>query len=115
MKAHIYWLYVIAFMIGVTVGVLIPSGPAYGQFMTRYHSQVCMERDQIVKTFGKKYSEQPSSIGIEENGGIVEVLSSPSGKFTIIVTQPDGMSCILTIGEDWEAIPHRTPPIGPQT
>ncbi len=38
---------------------------------------------------------------------MIEVLASPSGGFTIILTQPNGLSCVMAAGENWETLPKR--------
>jgi hypothetical protein len=38
---------------------------------------------------------------------VFEVLASPSGSFTIILTQPNGLSCVMAAGENWENLPKR--------
>ena len=38
-------------------------------------------------------------------GGVVEILTSPDGNtWTIIVTTPQGMSCLVAAGEGWRAV-----------
>lgn len=78
------------------------------QFIQPAHSQVmCAERSTVVKNLEKTYSEAPVSIGLASNGSVIEILASPSGSFTIILTQPNGMSCVMAAGESWENIPKR--------
>ncbi len=36
-----------------------------------------------------------------------EVLASPSGSFTIIPSQPNGLSRVMAAGENWENLPKR--------
>ena len=38
------------------------------------------------------------------NGGVLEVLSSEKGSWTILVTMPNGVSCMLATGQSWEAL-----------
>ena len=38
---------------------------------------------------------------------LVEVFASNNGtSWTIVVTRPDGLSCIVAVGEDWETLPN---------
>ena len=41
-------------------------------------------------------------MGLVSNGSILEVLASKDGSWTISVTRPDGMSCVVAAGEAWE-------------
>ncbi len=68
---------------------------------------MCGERRAVVENLEQTYSEAPVSIGLASNGSVIEVLASPSGSFTIILTQPNGLSCIMAAGENWEDLPKR--------
>ena len=76
------------------------SPPAQAQAM-------CDERRAVLANLEKTYSEAPVSIGLASNGAVIEVLASPSGSFTIILTQPNGLSCVMAAGENWENLPKR--------
>ncbi|MGF1593023.1 MAG: hypothetical protein ACFCUW_07075 [Kiloniellaceae bacterium] len=53
----------------------------------------------------QKYKEQPVALGVTHNGGLVEVLSTGNGNtWSIIVTTPQGMSCLVAAGEGWRAM-----------
>lgn len=56
-----------------------------------------------------KYDEVPSAIGIASGGGLVEVLTSDSGSWTIIVTSPHGQSCVVAAGEAWKTLRRSDP------
>jgi hypothetical protein len=67
--------------------------------------QGCTKRPDIVGHLARNYSEAPVAIGLSSNGGIIEVLSSEKcASWTIIITQPDGNTCLLAAGESWERI-----------
>lgn len=62
----------------------------------------CNERDDVLDLLGKKYQETVSAIGVTNTGGLVEVLHDPKdGSWTIIMTTPQGMSCLVAAGEGW--------------
>ncbi len=63
----------------------------------------CAERNDIISRLDGQYSEEPVAMGLANNGGIIEVLSSPEGStWTIIVTDTNGLSCLVAAGEYWE-------------
>ena len=67
---------------------------------------VCTARDQVLGHLNSNYSEAPVAMGLANNGGVIEVLSSGSGTtWTIIITMPSGVSCLLAAGESWESLP----------
>jgi hypothetical protein len=62
----------------------------------------CNERDNVLALLAKKYKETPIAAGVTNTGGLVEVLTDiKSGTWTIIVTTPQGMSCLVAAGEGW--------------
>ena len=44
-------------------------------------------------------------MGLTNNGGVIEVLSSKTGERWTIITMPNGTACMIAAGEKWEAIP----------
>ena len=65
----------------------------------------CDERDNVLQLLSKKYKESPVAVGVTNNGGLVEVLSTNQGStWSIIVTTPNGMSCLVAAGEGWRDI-----------
>lgn len=73
-------------------------------FATAVSAQpVCGPRDKFVSHLAKNHAEQTTAMGLASNGRIVEVLSAEDGSWTIIITQPNGHSCVVAAGEAWEA------------
>ena len=63
---------------------------------------VCTERAALVAHLCRAYAETTIGRGIAGNGGVVELLSSPDGEsWTLIITMPNGLSCLLASGENW--------------
>ena len=66
---------------------------------------LCKERSEVLAQLGIGYKEAPTAMGLASNGTIIEVLTSPDGKtWTIIITQPNGVSCVMATGESWETL-----------
>ncbi len=62
----------------------------------------CNERENVLELLAKKYQETPIAAGVTNTGGLVEVLTdTKGGTWTIIVTTPRGMSCLVAAGEGW--------------
>jgi hypothetical protein len=67
----------------------------------------CHSHADLAKMLGEKFAEQPSALGVQANGHLVEVFVSNEGtSWTIVVTRPDGWSCIVAVGEHWESLPN---------
>ncbi len=78
----------------------------WGAFSSSAQAQtMCGERSAVVASLEKTYSETPVSMGLASNGAVIEILASPSGSFTIILTRPNGLSCEMAAGESWEDLP----------
>ncbi len=65
---------------------------------------VCGKHADIVKRLSSGYGEHQNSTGIAANGNLVEVFASKNGNWTIIFTQPGGMTCLMAVGENWQTI-----------
>ena len=62
----------------------------------------CQQRDAVLQILEQKYKEAPVALGVTHNGGLVEVLSTGNGStWSIIVTTPQGISCLVAAGEGW--------------
>jgi hypothetical protein len=65
----------------------------------------CDQRDSVLQVLQQKYKEQPVALGVTHNGGLVEVLTTGNDTtWSIIVTTPQGMSCLVAAGEGWKAM-----------
>ena len=65
----------------------------------------CDQRDSVLQVLQQKYKEAPVALGVTHNGGLVEVLTTGNGNtWSIIVTTPQGMSCLVAAGEGWKAM-----------
>ena len=75
---------------------------------------VCSDRDKFLKHLGDGYSESPVAMGLASNGTVLEVLASTNGTWTISLTKPNGLSCVVASGEAWEQIEQHLA-LGPAT
>ena len=75
------------------------------------HSLIkCVDRDVALENLAKKYSEAPVAGGITSTGGLVELLTTRDGStWTIIVTTPQGVSCMVAAGQDWHTRKQPSP------
>ncbi len=80
--------------------VLLPAHPAGAQ-------AACGDRDKFIILLGESYAERPVAIGLTASGRVVEVFTSPSGSWTMLVTYPNGVTCVVATGNSWEALSSR--------
>ncbi len=68
--------------------------------------QQCDQRTRVIGHLARKYQETPVAIGVTTSGGMVEVLTTgDGGTWTIILSTPNGTSCLVAAGEGWRALP----------
>ena len=65
---------------------------------------ICGERDNFLAHLSKNHDEAPTAMGVTPSGRVIEVLTSENGSWTIIITHPNGTSCMLAAGEAWEDV-----------
>lgn len=65
----------------------------------------CAMRDTVVERLKSKYSEALAAGGLQGNQAATSVIevwaSDETGTFTVIVTSPQGISCVVAAGTDW--------------
>ena len=73
------------------------SGPAAA-------APACGDRDEMLKTLEQRHEEMPSAMGLSADGAVLEVLVSPEGGWTILVTYPERPTCVLAVGDAWQTL-----------
>ena len=48
------------------------------------------------------HQETPQAVGLSGDGGVVEVLVSPDGDWTMLVSYPKRPTCVVAAGPAWE-------------
>ena len=94
-----------------------PLSLQLGAGATAMAQSVCMTHAEVEKQLGANYAEIPVALGLASNGSVFEVFSTVDGtSWTMVVTLPNGTSCLLAKGEAWENVP-KFPKVtlGPQT
>ena len=67
----------------------------------------CDARDRVMSHLATQYDETPVAVGVTNRGTLLEVLSTANGStWTIVVTMPDGISCLVAAGEGWQMKAH---------
>ena len=73
----------------------------------------CSPRDQVVERLASKYGESRQSIGMAPKGRVVEVYASlETGTWTITVTMPNGITCLVASGQSFENLDEAVEPAG---
>ena len=73
----------------------------------------CGPRDAVVERLATGYGETRQSVGIGSNNAMVEVFASDeTGSWTILVTQANGLSCLVASGQSFEEVAEALPALG---
>lgn len=78
---------------------------------TAGHAQSsCADRSDVTERLSVKYGEKFAGGGLRNSDSIFEVWKSDeTGSWTIIMTMPNGKSCIMAAGTDWRGALPETP------
>jgi hypothetical protein len=76
----------------------------------------CAPREMVVQTLADRYGETRRSLGLAGPTQVMEVFASDdTGTWTITLTMPDGVTCMVASGQGYqtldEALPARGTPI----
>jgi len=63
---------------------------------------ICGERSAFLKALYNNHKEAPVAIGVNAAGSVLEVLASKDGNWTMIITQPNRLTCLVMTGVGWE-------------
>ena len=75
---------------------LLPSGSAMAQ-----QAHGCRDRAEMVEWLAQRFGEQPIGVGLAGPERLLELHVSPEGSWTILITSPRGLSCMLAVGQSW--------------
>jgi len=66
----------------------------------------CGKRADVIRQLDEKYGETSRSLGLAQGRGVVEVYASEeTGSWTILLTNPQGTSCLIAAGEAFQIDP----------
>ncbi len=95
----------VSWILAASFAVAALLGPLGAHAQTQSETLLCDQRASIIGRMAEKYREAPVAIGVTSTGSIVEVLTTRDGTtWTIIVSNPNGTSCLIAAGEGWRAL-----------
>lgn len=95
-----------AMMILAAAAALLPGAAAA-------QAANCAPRAVVVERLASSYGETRQSIGLGANNAVVEVYASPaSGTWTITMTTPSGLTCLVASGQAFETLAEALPGAG---
>ena len=61
-----------------------------------------MDHSELSSMLGQRFAEISVARGLSANGGMVEIYATDDGAtWTMVVTTPEGQSCVVASGEAW--------------
>ena len=73
----------------------------------------CAPRDSVIERLKEKYSERLTGGGVQNSDTVLEIWSSEkTGSFTVLITHANGMSCVVSSGQNWNSVVAATVPKG---
>lgn len=73
----------------------------------------CGPREIVVDRLAQGYGETRQSMGLGANNSVIEVFASDdSGTWTITVTSPNGVTCLVASGQAYEPLVEALPAKG---
>ena len=74
-----------------------------GHAQTQAAAPTCGARAKVVERLASQFGETRRGIGLGTRNRVVEIFASPeTGSWTITVTLPEGRTCLIATGQDWE-------------
>jgi len=94
------------FKMTVGLGILVLAA----QQASAQTSRNCAPRDLVLERLAESYGETRQGIGLGANNAVIEVFaSSETGSWTITVTTPNGLTCLVASGQSYEALAESLP------
>jgi len=98
-------------LIGALCALLAVTQAAQAQ-----QARQCASRDRVLEVLSDTYGETRQSMGLGANNFVVEVFASAeTGSWSIIVTQPTGVTCLVASGQAWQVLAEAPEPKGEDT
>ena len=69
----------------------------------------CTDHTRFTNHLKNKYGETQVGMGFVSPTDIIEVYVSKRGSFTVLVTKPNGKTCLVAAGRGWEDINPENP------
>ncbi|MGR3542326.1 MAG: hypothetical protein ACU0BS_12995 [Hasllibacter sp.] len=72
----------------------------------------CAPRPAVLELLARRFGETRRGIGMHASGRVVEVFAAEAGTWSIVATDPNGVTCLIASGHGWEDLRDALPPGG---
>ena len=81
-----------------------------------FAQNICADRQKLLKSLSQDYKEIPKALGMSNDGNVLELISAKNGDtWTLLLTAPDGVSCVVAAGQLWEQASPQLADTEPET
>lgn len=96
--------------LGMTVGLGIMALAAQAVQAQSARNRNCAPRELVMQQLAERFGETRRGIGLVQQGSVMELFASEAtGSWTIVVTAPNGVTCLMAAGQAWEALAEPLP------
>lgn len=91
--------------LAAAMAALLAYIPIYGPAAA---NPLCGDRAAMLTKLAREFGEAPSALGLASSGGVVELLTSETGSWTLMITFAPSNSgpsrtCLIATGEGWQS------------
>lgn len=79
-------------------------------FPSSAQSQICASHESMAAGLKQNFGEEVQAIGITSVGALIEIYTSPRGTWTVVLTIPNGPSCLIADGVDFQIMLQQKQP-----
>ncbi|MGP1394499.1 MAG: hypothetical protein ACTS3R_03195 [Inquilinaceae bacterium] len=79
---------------------LLGAADAHGQTVS------CGNREAMLLVLAQRFDEAPRAIGLDRNGRVMEIVAAESGSWSLLVTAPNGRTCLVASGTAFSILPE---------
>lgn len=73
----------------------------------------CDTRETVIALLAERYGETRRMVGLAGQAAVMELYASDAtGTWSITMTLPDGLMCLMASGSNFEAVTESLPPAG---
>lgn len=67
-------------------------------------AMLCASREEFASGLFKKFREVPRVQAVTRDGSAFEIFVGPEGSWTVVVTRPNGVSCLTNAGDGFSVL-----------
>lgn len=75
------------------------TAPAFAQSPTPVAGGMCGERGALVGLLKQQFGEEQEDAKLQSEQALVELFASEKGTWSILLSSPNGMSCVVAAGK----------------